>query len=409
MNHCHQIFKCATLALLIAAVGLTGCQQTSPTARNHNSLFDFSQRPRFFGENAVQNPLPQVARNNGSGQIPNPLAGLGGTDYSNRTPVNRPFGYIFGRGNDQASATPTPANGIPTNSPQQYQQFSQMANQVNALNQRASAFDSDNQLLNTEVAGLKQKLELANQYNQTLKEQLADTSGRIQQSEIERNKALAQAEEIKQLAQQQARQFQQQQQPNINQGQFAQVASQPWQRQGDSQRQNDRFASSDSFNGQGRDQFASATIRANNSLMRRLNDIDIPGGEARMDGDVIRIEFPSDRMFVSGSYQIAPSQRPVLSDIVSTVRRSFPRQIIGVEAHWDNTPLNPPGTTDHQLTATQSLAVFEELIRLGLPERQMFTMAMASNRPRHPAGSFGGVSPNRRIELVIYPESYDGS
>ena len=408
MNHCHQIFKCATFALLIATVGLTGCQQTSPTARNHNSLFDFSQRPRFFGDSAVQNPLPQVAQN-GIGGIPNPLAGLGGADYSNRTPVNRPFGYIFGRGNDQAAATPTPANGIPTNSPQQYQQLSQMANQVNALNQRASAFDSDNQLLNTEVAGLKQKLELANQYNQTLKEQLADTSGRIQQSEIERNKAVAQAEEIKLLAQQQARQFQQQQQPNVTQGQFAQVSSQPWQRQGDAERRNDRFASSDSFNGQGRDQFASATIRANNSLMRRLNDIDIPGGEARMDGDVIRIEFPSDRMFVSGSYQIAPSQRPVLSDIVSTIRRSFPRQIIGVEAHWDNTPLNPPGTTDHQLTATQSLAVFEELIRLGLPERQLFTMALASNRPRHSGGSFGGVSPNRRIELVIYPETYDGS
>lgn len=387
MNHCHKILKCIWFALLIATVGLTGCQQTSPAARSHNALFDFSQRPRFFGQSAVQNPLPQLPQvaNNSS----------------------RPLGSLFsGFGNKPANASSAANNSIPTNSPQQYQQLSQMANQVNSLNQRANAFDSDNQLLNTEVAGLKQKLELANQYNQTLKEQLADTSGRIQQSEIERNKAIAQAEQLKRQV------AQQQQSANINQGQFAQVSSaqpQPWQRQGDSQRQSDRFASRDSFNGQGQTQFASATIRANNSLMRRLSDIDIPGGEARMDGDVIRIEFPSDRMFVSGSYQIAPSQRPVLSDIVSTVRRSFPRQIIGVEAHWDNTPLNPPGTTDHQLTATQSLAVFEELIRLGLPERQMFTMAMASNRPRHPAGSFGGVSPNRRIELVIYPETFDGS
>ena len=432
MNHCHIIFKCAALALLIATVGLTGCQQTSPTARSHNSLFDFSQRPRFFGSGAVQNSLPQLPQvagvgnnglNNPLGQMPqlpnigtggltNPLAGIGGSQSTNQPAASRPFGSLFsGFGRQPTPATQVSNNTIPTSSPQQYQQLSQMANQVNSLNQRASAFDSDNQLLNTEVAGLKQKLELANQYNQTLKEQLADTSGRIQQSEIERNKAIAQADQFKrQVA---AAQQQQGQSPNINQGQFAQASAQqpqPWQRQGDSQRQqNDRFASQDSFNGQGRTQFASATIRANNSLMRQLDDINIPGGEARMDGDVIRIEFPSDRMFVSGSYQIAPSQRPVLSDIVSTVRRSFPRQIIGVEAHWDNTPLNPPGTTDHQLTATQSLAVFEELIRLGLPERQMFTMAMASNRPRHPAGSFGGVSPNRRIELVIYPETYDGS
>jgi len=143
--------------------------------------------------------------------------------------------------------------------------------------------------------------------------------------------------------------------------------------------------------------------------MRRLSEINIPGGDARMDGDVIRIEFPSDRLFVPGTYQVTPAQRPLLSEVVATVRRSFPRQIIGVEAHWDNTPLNPPGTTDHQLTATQSLAVSDELIRLGLPRRQLFTMAMASNRPRHSQGTRGGVSPNRRIELVIYPETYDGS
>ena len=108
MNHCHIIFKCATLALLIATVGLTGCQQTSPTARNHNSLFDFSQRPRFFGSGAVQNSLPQlpqVAANgtnglsNPLGQLPgvgingltNPLAGIGGSQSTNQPAASRPL------------------------------------------------------------------------------------------------------------------------------------------------------------------------------------------------------------------------------------------------------------------------------------------------------------------------------
>ena len=141
--------------------------------------------------------------------------------------------------------------------------------------------------------------------------------------------------------------------------------------------------------------------------MQQLNSINIPGGDARMDGDIIRVEFPTDRLFTSGSYRVQSAQLPVLQNIASTIRESFPRQIVGIEAHWDGTPLNPPGTTDHQLTATQSLAVFDELVRLGLPSKQLFTMAMASNRPRHRQQSVGGVSPNRRIELVIYPESYD--
>ncbi len=140
-----------------------------------------------------------------------------------------------------------------------------------------------------------------------------------------------------------------------------------------------------------------------------FSSIQIPGGQARMDGDVIRIEFPSDRMFVPGTYQIQPAQMPLLQNVVGTIKESFPRQIIGIEAHWDNTPLNPPTATHHQLTATQALAVFEQLVRLGLPNNQLFTMAMASNRPRHRQSLVNGVSPNRRIELVIYPETFDGS
>lgn len=255
------------------------------------------------------------------------------------------------------------------------QQMAAMASDVQRLNQRLGAFDSDNQLLNTEIASLKQKLQLSNQYSQTLKQQLADTSNRYQQSELARRTATQQLASV------------QQNQPPQTQGQLAGYGG-----------------------GSAPSKFAlGATLRANNSLTQRLSAIRIPGGQARMDGDVIRIEFPSDRMFVPGSYQIQPTQVPVMQNLAATIGQNFPKQIVGIEAHWDNTPLNPPTTTHQQLTATQALAVFENLARLGLPPSQMFTMAMASNRPRHPQGIVGGVSPNRRIELVIYPETYDGS
>jgi flagellar motor protein MotB len=259
-----------------------------------------------------------------------------------------------------------------------------MANQLNGINQRLNAYDADNQLLNTEVAALKQKLQLANQYNQTLKDQLADTSNLIQRSEMEKQAAIQQA----QLQIQQAtRQQQANQNVNGNQGQ-------------------NRLASFDRGNVPAT--FGGATIRANNSLMQRFANIRIPGGQTRMDGDVIRIEIPSDRLFVPGTYQVQPAQKPMMQNLVGTIIQNFPRQIVGIEAHWDNTPLNPPTTTHHQLTATQALAMFDEMVQLGLPRNQMFTMAMASNRPRHPQGVTNGVSPNRRIELVIYPETYDG-
>ena len=128
-----------------------------------------------------------------------------------------------------------------------------------------------------------------------------------------------------------------------------------------------------------------------------------------MDGDVIRIEIPSDRLFAPGSYQLQPTQTANVNNLVAAIRQNFPRQIIGIEAHWDGTPLTPATTTHHQLTATQSLAVFNELQRQGLPANQMFNMAMGSNRPRHPQGIANGISPNRRIEIVIYPDTVDGN
>ena len=285
------------------------------------------------------------------------------------------------------------------------QQFANINSQLQNLNQRLGAYDSDNQLLNTEVAGLTQKLELANQYNQTLKQQLSDTSIRIQQSELEKQSA------IQQLASTQLQYEELNQRYASNSGAAAQFAQNRTQsNQGQYSNQTQGQLASYSGNGSTPTQFAGgATIRANNSLMQRFSNINISGGQARMDGDVVRIEFPSDRMFVPGTYQIQPAQLPVLQGIASTIRQNFPKQIIGIEAHWDNTPLNPPTTTHHQLTATQSLAVFDNLMRLGLPNEQLFTMAMGSNRPRHAQGTTNGISPNRRIELVIYPETYDGN
>lgn len=295
---------------------------------------------------------------------------------------------LFGSGSRFANNTSQPSSYIgnqliPPGADSQ--QYAAIANEVQNLNQRLGAYDSDNQLLNTEIASLQQKLQLANQYNATIKQQLADTANRIQRSEFEKQAAMQELAAARQRIEQFA---------NVNPMTGSGVDSQLTGSGGNPVPS--RFA-------------GGATIRANNSLMQRLSSIQIPGGDARMDGDVIRIEFPSDRMFVPGTYQVQPAQLPVMQNIVTTIRQNFPKQIVGIEAHWDNTPLNPPTTSHHQLTATQALAVFDNLVRLGLPKNQMFTMAMASNRPRHPQGQPGGISPNRRIELVIYPETYDGT
>lgn len=278
-----------------------------------------------------------------------------------------------------------PTGGMATNSPAtnpgdslnlNVQPPTAVAGQVNNLQQQLGAYDVDNQQLYTEIAGLRQHLQLAQDYNEQLKLQLTDTAAQFQQMQRERISA---EQQLQQLTQQ-------------VRSQQEQLASLNMARSGNG--------------GVPAQQAGRATIRANNSLLQKLDTIQIPGGEVRMDGDVIRIAFPSDALFQPGTYQIASNQLPMVRNLVGTIQQEFPSQIIGIEAHWDGTPLQPATTTDHQLTATQALAVFNALAQLGLDPKQMFTMALGSNRPRKGSPVGGGVGTDRRIEVVIYPETF---
>ncbi len=250
------------------------------------------------------------------------------------------------------------------------QVLNSLAEQVRDLNQRLGGFNSDNQQLMADLANAKQRLQAANEYNFQLKQQLTDSIAQLQMLQQEKRGLELQLANANQRPAIPA---------NTASGQTA-PPTQP---------------------------LGGATIRGNNSLMQKLARIQINGAAARMDGDVIRIEIPSDPLFVPGTYQINPAAAGLMDEVVRVVQQEFPGQIVGIEGHWDGSPLQPATITHHQLTATQALAIQDYLVRRGLPERQLFTMAMGSNRPRPALGSAAGAIPNRRMEIVIYPEFYD--
>ena len=56
----------------------------------------------------------------------------------------------------------------------------------------------------------------------------------------------------------------------------------------------------------------------------------------------------------------------------------------------------------------QALAVFDILTRRNhLPARQLFVMGLGANHPRASNATDAGRAKNRRIELVIYPQTLD--
>ncbi len=148
-----------------------------------------------------------------------------------------------------------------------------------------------------------------------------------------------------------------------------------------------------------------ATISTNTNARSTLRAIEIPGVEARQEGDLIRASIPADQLFSPGSDQFLPSAGRLLEDVARSLTQAYPRQLMSVEGFTDGVQ-GGGVATPHQLTAAQANAVLNELTtRYRMPAGQMMMVAHGANVPRGVSGTFSDRARSRRIEIVIYPET----
>ena len=236
------------------------------------------------------------------------------------------------------------------------------------------------------------------QQNQTLTAQVQDLNRRVSQLDLNNadlHRQVAQAEQQRLASQEQVALLQKQLGETAARAKEAQIARQ------DADSKISALQASTRLRG-------GAAITANNSVRQSLATVAIPGLDIRQDGEVIRIEIPGDKLFLPGAAQLQPDGYRILDEVAAAIQRSYPRQRIVVEAHTDDTlALNP--TAAHSLTSTQAQAVFQQLVQRGrLPPRQLSVLAMGDNHPLVSNGTPAGKAKNRRIELVVYPDTIDG-
>lgn len=151
-----------------------------------------------------------------------------------------------------------------------------------------------------------------------------------------------------------------------------------------------------------------ATIRANTNLQQVASQMNLGGLTVIPDGDTIRVVVPADQLFQPGTATLLPSAAPILDNLAAQFRTALPRQRIAIEGYTDNAPIyGGRFATSHQMTSAQVSSVLEMLTRRsGLPETQLFTVAQGSNHPRAANEDAAGRAANRRIEFVVYPETF---
>jgi len=150
-----------------------------------------------------------------------------------------------------------------------------------------------------------------------------------------------------------------------------------------------------------------AEIRANNTLLRSLSITNLPGINVRQDGDVIRIELPADQLFNFNTAQFKPGGDGLLRTVAADLAQNYPQQLIGIEGHADGSPITSPQfPTDQHLSVAQAMSVYDVLTRAGgMPPRQLFVVGHGGSHPIASNATEAGRARNRRIELVIYPET----
>lgn len=227
--------------------------------------------------------------------------------------------------------------------------------QLEEYRTKAATLDRDNQQLQALLAEANQRTKAAQEQAQLLRQQLRDTS-----------EQLAEARKAQQETQQQVK------------------------------------ALTASLHRQG-----SVSIEPNNSLLKTLPAINLPGVDVQRDGDVIRIAIQADQLFEQGSLQFKPEATERLAAAADELTRLYPDQMIGVEGFTDSSPVPAGPWRNHtQLSLSWAAAVHDVLVtQTSLRPEQLFVVGHGASHPRVSNGSASGRSTNRRVELVIYPET----
>jgi flagellar motor protein MotB len=142
-------------------------------------------------------------------------------------------------------------------------------------------------------------------------------------------------------------------------------------------------------------------------LLRSLSITNLPGINVRQDGDVIRIELPADQLFNFSTAQFKPGADGLLRTVAADLAQNYPQQMIGIEGHADGSPaVSPQFPSDQHLSVAQAMAVYDVLTRASaMPARQLFVVGHGGSHPIASNATEAGRARNRRVELVIYPET----
>lgn len=125
-------------------------------------------------------------------------------------------------------------------------------------------------------------------------------------------------------------------------------------------------------------------------------------------GDKIEVEIGTDILFGSGSADVGPRARPVLSKLANVL--SGFRTPLRIEGHTDNVPIHTVAfPSNWELSAARAASVVHLFMDSGVDPSRMSVAGYGEYRPLQSNDSDAGRNRNRRVVIVVLtaPEGMD--
>ncbi len=127
----------------------------------------------------------------------------------------------------------------------------------------------------------------------------------------------------------------------------------------------------------------------------------VEGASVQRNMDMIAVTFKSDILFPYDSFVLKPGSNDEMAR-VSKVLNQYPQTNIIVAGHTDN-----KGTEEYnqKLSERRAESVKNALIEMGVNPSRINTIGYGKNKPIADNSSETGRQMNRRVEIVINPQS----
>jgi len=130
------------------------------------------------------------------------------------------------------------------------------------------------------------------------------------------------------------------------------------------------------------------------------------GVDVSVVGDVTTVTLPNTILFDSGQAVLKSASKRVLDRVALVLNRDYARQVIRVEGHTDNQPIQKTKklwTDNWDLSCNRAMAVVRYLMSKGIEPNRIYAAGYSYYKPVASNSSADGRAKNRRVAIVVSP------